>query len=216
MGKELNFKKIRCSDCKFIFNQIVNAAELHVLSELFESMTNSDSPETADVSSVVISDTQFKRRLDLQDVSDPLFVDNFIRVFQQFGAKRSQTSIDARTFLTAFGILFKGTLNEKMKCKLCFVFANIKVVFDLYDRNGDGLIELEDLLDISKSSLTCAVYLSSQSETEYNHEHIQATSNEMDFNLKISQRTLSTVRADCSSRDAVCNKVVAAQWYRIQ
>ncbi len=50
--------------------------------------------------------------------------------------------MDLRAFLIGLGIIFKGTVEEKIKCKHQS-WLTLLVAFDVFDLNGDGFVELE-------------------------------------------------------------------------
>jgi hypothetical protein len=63
----------------------------------------------------VISETDFRKQLGMQAVSDPTFADALFKRFQNFSSQKG--ILDVRGFLLALGTIFKGTVDERIKCK---------------------------------------------------------------------------------------------------
>lgn len=63
-------------------------------------------------------------------------------------------SIDFEEFVSGLSICTRGTTEERARCTYCFLGANshvAPVVFGLYDLDGDGFIEKEELFTVLRA-----------------------------------------------------------------
>ena len=80
--------------------------------------------------------------------------------------------------------MLRGMLDEKVSGRILDCYTQTTVLFDIYDRNSVGFIELSDMLAISKSTLASAVYLTEISKDYYkNDEHFRVSATQFDMTL---------------------------------
>lgn len=92
---------------KGLTSDAVNSTEIEALCKAFLE-TSGGEP--------VISQSAFKKRMGFVGVTDTTFLDSFFNAFQKHSPKPGV--IDIRGFLLGLGTIFKGTVEERMKCKL--------------------------------------------------------------------------------------------------
>jgi len=131
----------------------LNSTELETLTQVYYDIA---SPVYEGV--VAIDRHDMLRRMGLSNLPITTLVDSFFKSFVKFSITPGEL-IDLRAFLIGLGIIFKGTVEEK-----------IKFVFEMFDMNDDGFIELEDMIAIAKSGLLISVLISNQYNFEENEK----------------------------------------------
>jgi hypothetical protein len=80
--------------------------------------------------------------------------------------------------------------------------------------NYDGFIELQDLLDVVKSSLVSAIHIAEFCREEYEAENVDVHMKEFDFSIKVTSRPqpIHPLRTEVGNREKMVSTVFAAQW----
>lgn len=60
-------------------------------------------------------------------VKDDVFVKSFYQTFIKNSSQKHSDEIDIRSFLLNLGIIFKGTVEEKLKCIIRKIFLHYKI-----------------------------------------------------------------------------------------
>ncbi|PRP86624.1 hypothetical protein PROFUN_05103 [Planoprotostelium fungivorum] len=181
-GKEVTLEKLR-----------FNVEELDALYKVYEDLVN-----PADG---LIPSTSLVQRMGLSMVGDTTFVDSLFRVLERYG---SRDELDVRAFLLGLGVIFKGTVEEKMT--FCF---------HLYDLNYDGYVELQDILDVTKSAIISSVHIANFYRNDFTKQSGRAgQSSEFTFGVKTSQTSKSstTVNVALGDPNYASETVVLSQW----
>lgn len=166
--------------------------ELDALCNTFESIADENH---------VLDELHFENRLGLLNVPDMIFSECLFRSFEKGSSARGQ--IDIRSFLLTMGILFKGTVDE-----------TLRFVFNLYDRDADGFLELQDLLDVSRSSLISAVYLADHFRKKYESSSgVEVKMKAFDFTLRTNGRYLTnSTTSVIPETDSMIREVLSTIW----
>jgi Ca2+-binding EF-hand superfamily protein len=181
----------------------VNADELETLSRIFESLAT---PSSSNSNTFIVDEATFQKRMGLAQVTDTAFVKSFFRACTKHASqqKTSDDDMDIRAFLLALGIIFKGTVEEKLKC-MCisssFHADNIIIVaFAIYDMDEDGLVDLSDMLAITKSCLISSIYLAQYCREEYeSDENVRIKTTEFEVSLHVNNRNICDTRVSVTT-----------------
>jgi len=121
-------------------------------------------------------------------------------VLEKYG---SRDELDVRAFLLGLGIIFKGTVEEKMA--FCF---------NLYDLDYDGFVELQDMLDVTKSALISSIHMTNRYRDDLAKQSSVSPMSEFNFSIRTNQVSKSATGTNLPLGDAIsaAEQVVAGQW----
>lgn len=99
------------------------------------------------------------------------------------------------------GVIFKGTVDEKMNCQCQeTVSLTIVVAFQLFDLDSDGVVSLKEVRKVVKSSLVSAMYLAERSRQEFeSDENVKVKTKEYEVELQYEGKPVVEVRTEIAN-----------------
>jgi Ca2+-binding EF-hand superfamily protein len=181
---EIMGKSVTIDNCRF------DQEELHFLVHKYLSISGRKGLDTI----------TFKTRFKLNGCQDTAFIDSMYQLFLRRSSKND--IVDLRGFLLVMGVLFKGTVEERLD-----------ILFELYDLGENGFIKLSDFLRVTKSCLASSVYMAEMYRNQADGgEHFTVNTVQLEVQLQPNERTQIPSRVDVGSALDMVNKVLELQW----
>lgn len=89
---------------------------------------------------------QFASGLKAIGVSDPLVIDQYFNAFD----KKKDGTIEFLEFVTGLSVVNRGTMDERLECKMQSVLT--LVMFRAYDSDGNGVLTPDEVFNMFKAT----------------------------------------------------------------